>query len=105
MFSSLVTILPFVALVAAGTGSQCNTGPINCCNSVQQASQVSNLESLCGVTQADAGVLGLVGLDCTPITVIGTGSGCNAQAQPVCCTNNDFNGVVNLGCSPVNINV
>ncbi|KIJ62692.1 hypothetical protein HYDPIDRAFT_114369 [Hydnomerulius pinastri MD-312] len=105
MFSSLVAILPLAALVAAGTESQCNTGPIQCCNSVQQASQVSNLESLCGITQADAGVLGLVGLGCTPITVVGTGSACNAQQQPVCCTHNDFKGDVTLGCSPVNINV
>ncbi|KAI9570793.1 hypothetical protein HD554DRAFT_2037259 [Boletus coccyginus] len=37
---------------------------------------------------------GLIGLGCTPITVIGTGSGASCTQQPVCCS---FNGVVDLG--------
>ncbi|KAF8063362.1 POH2 hydrophobin [Lyophyllum atratum] len=84
--------------------SQCNTGPIQCCNSVQSASApaVALLAGLLGIVISD--ITALVGLTCTPITVIG-GSGNSCSAQPVCCTNNDFDGLIVIGCSPVNINL
>ncbi|KAF8204671.1 hydrophobin-251 [Pholiota molesta] len=31
--------------------------------------------------------------------------GTSCSAQPVCCTNDSFNGVVALGCTPININL
>ncbi|GAB88060.1 hypothetical protein GORBP_124_00010, partial [Gordonia rubripertincta NBRC 101908] len=45
-----------------------------------------------------------IGLTCDPISVIGIG-GNSCTAQPVCCENNNFNGVVALGCTPVNLNL
>ncbi|KAI3597611.1 hydrophobin [Moniliophthora roreri] len=45
-----------------------------------------------------------VGLTCSPITIIGGGSN-SCSANPVCCENNSFNGIVALGCVPVNINL
>ncbi|THU75243.1 fungal hydrophobin [Dendrothele bispora CBS 962.96] len=84
--------------------SQCNTGPIQCCNSVQQASSPAATElcGLLGIVVQGADVL--VGVTCNPISVIGIG-GNSCNAQPVCCENNDFNGVVAIGCVPVNINL
>ncbi|KAF5326106.1 hypothetical protein D9611_000582 [Ephemerocybe angulata] len=84
--------------------SQCNTGPIQCCNSVQAANApaVSTLLGLLGIVLQD--VTALVGVTCSPISVIGV-AGNSCSAQPVCCTNNTFNGVVALGCSPVNLNL
>ncbi|THU75280.1 fungal hydrophobin [Dendrothele bispora CBS 962.96] len=83
--------------------SQCNTGPVQCCNSVQSASDpaVAKQLALLGVVAQD--VNALVGVTCTPISVIGVG-GNSCSAQPVCCENNSFNGVVALGCTPVNLN-
>ncbi|KDR72951.1 hypothetical protein GALMADRAFT_73306, partial [Galerina marginata CBS 339.88] len=92
------------ATTTAGPSNQCNTGSLQCCNSVQQAtsSSISGLLGLLGIVAGT--VTGLVGVTCSPVTVIGAG-GSSCSAQPVCCTNNTFNGIVALGCSPININL
>ncbi|KIJ69689.1 hypothetical protein HYDPIDRAFT_104286 [Hydnomerulius pinastri MD-312] len=96
---SALFLLALPLLVAA----DCNTGSINCCNSVQQANDPSTVGifSLLGLA---APLTGQVGFGCSPLTVVGTGKGANCQQQPVCCTGNHFNGLINVGCSPVNIN-
>ncbi|ETW76644.1 fungal hydrophobin [Heterobasidion irregulare TC 32-1] len=83
--------------------SQCNTGDLQCCNTVENADSPSAaaLLGLLGVVVQGLDVL--VGLTCTPITVIGVGSGANCVQQPVCCENNNFNGLINIGCTPVNL--
>ncbi|KAF8875137.1 hypothetical protein BD779DRAFT_1678405 [Infundibulicybe gibba] len=43
-------------------------------------------------------------MTCSPISAIGLG-GNSCSAQPVCCSNNSFNGIVALGCTPVNLNL
>ncbi|KAF8068980.1 hydrophobin-3 [Lyophyllum atratum] len=96
--ASAATILP---------RDQCNTGTIQCCNSVQSASNpvVGLLAGLLGVVLGP--ITGLVGLTCNPITVIG-GGGNSCSAQPVCCTGNNFprqSGLLVLGCTPININL
>ncbi|KAJ3504005.1 hypothetical protein NLJ89_g8169 [Agrocybe chaxingu] len=84
--------------------NQCNTGPVQCCNSVQQASS-SPIAQLLGLLGVVAGPIdALIGLTCNPISVIGIG-GNSCTSQPVCCTNNNFNGVVALGCTPINLNL
>ncbi|KDR81077.1 hypothetical protein GALMADRAFT_1121962 [Galerina marginata CBS 339.88] len=88
----------------APPASQCNTGDLQCCNSVQSASS-SSVASLLGLLGVVVGsVTGLVGVTCSPITAIGV-AGNSCSAQPVCCTNNSFNGLVAIGCTPVNINL
>ncbi|THV02182.1 fungal hydrophobin [Dendrothele bispora CBS 962.96] len=101
--------LSALATLAAATPletrqGQCNTGSIQCCNSVQSANTglVQGLLGLLGV--AVGSVTGQVGVTCSPISVIGAG-GNSCSAQPVCCSNNNFNGVVALGCTPININL
>ncbi|KAJ7274638.1 hydrophobin-251 [Mycena rebaudengoi] len=78
------------------SAASCSTGNLQCCNSIQSASNptVSLLLGLLGVVVPDTS---LVGLTCTPITDIGT---CNAS--PACCENNSFNGLISLRCVPVN---
>ncbi|RDB21952.1 Fruiting body protein SC3 [Hypsizygus marmoreus] len=84
--------------------SQCNTGGLQCCNSVQNASSdpVSLLLGLLGVVLQGLNIQ--VGLTCSPITVIG-GGGSSCTAQPVCCQNNSFHGLIAIGCTPININL
>ncbi|KAF8838402.1 fungal hydrophobin [Paxillus ammoniavirescens] len=110
MFARLFAVASVAALAIAGAiptttpASQCNTGGLQCCNQVQSVSAANLLYPNLNLLSVLAGVAGSVGTDCTPITVIGTGSGASCTAQPVCCTDNNFNGVVNAGCSPVNLN-
>ncbi|KAF8986972.1 fungal hydrophobin-domain-containing protein [Cyathus striatus] len=104
--SAAFTTLVF-ATFAAATGipaSQCTgtTGSLQCCDSTGTASDasISKLLGLLGVVVQD--ITALVGVTCSPISVVGV-SGNSCTAQLVCCTNNSFNGVVALGCSPVNL--
>ncbi|TDL20401.1 hypothetical protein BD410DRAFT_725764, partial [Rickenella mellea] len=80
---------------------QCNTGPVQCCNSVQSASSLSYLQALALSPASLAAVVqnptAMVGLTCTPLNVIGVGSGAN------CCENNSFSGLIAIGCTPINI--
>ncbi|KDR84489.1 hypothetical protein GALMADRAFT_237367 [Galerina marginata CBS 339.88] len=110
----VLSALAFVTLAAATVlparwndappASQCNTGDLQCCQSVQSAStpSVASLLTLLGVVVGS--VTAPVGVTCSPISVIGLG-GNSCSAQPVCCSNNSFNGIVALGCSPVNLNL
>ncbi len=66
-----------LAAATEGSGSpsnQCNTGTLQCCDSVQTAGSatVSKLLGLLGVVVGD--VNALVGVTCSPITVVGAGS-------------------------------
>ncbi|KAF6756238.1 hydrophobin-251 [Ephemerocybe angulata] len=99
-FKQTATLVALATLAAA----QCNTGPVQCCNSVQRADEpsVAKLLGLLGIVVQDVTIP--IGVTCSPISVIGVpGNSCNAQ--PVCCTNNSFNGVVAIGCTPININL
>ena len=92
MFSKLAIFLASVAVlaVATPTGSSGGNGDVECCNTVGSASDpgIATELGLLGVVVQDANVL--VGITCTPISVIGIGSGCQANAEPVCCENNSF---------------
>ncbi|KIJ67294.1 hypothetical protein HYDPIDRAFT_25762 [Hydnomerulius pinastri MD-312] len=112
MFSRLSTIATAAfAVLAVATphvarqSSECDTGSLQCCNSVQAAdsSAVTTLLGLLGIVVGD--LTGQVGLGCSPITVVGTGSGATCTQEPVCCTGNSYSGLINLGCSPINLNL
>ncbi|KAF8054235.1 hydrophobin-251 [Lyophyllum atratum] len=96
--------LPLLAAATGPTNSQCNTGDIQCCNSVQSADDQSIAGLLGFLGIALQGLTGQVGVTCNPISVIGI-DGNSCTSQPVCCTDNSFNGVVALGCTPLNVNV
>ncbi|OBZ65622.1 Fruiting body protein SC3 [Grifola frondosa] len=61
----------------------------------------SELLGLIGVVISD--VDALVGLTCSPISVIGVGSGSACTANPVCCDSSPIGGLVSIGCVPVNV--
>lgn len=93
-----------ITTATAIPASQCSTGPVQCCNSVQKAdsASVNSILGLLNIVLNDLNVL--AALTCTPLSVIGVGgSSCNAQT--VCCENNTFGGLIALGCIPVNINL
>jgi len=110
MFTSVLAVLPLAVLAVATPArldvrGQCNTGSVQCCNSTTDAQSANKaLGGLLGITDILAGVTGQVGLGCSPLSVVGSGAGqCNQK--PVCCTGNTYKGLVNLGCSPINLNL
>ncbi|KAI9570794.1 fungal hydrophobin [Boletus coccyginus] len=111
MYSRLATIVPIAALVAVATAapgvveardtvSQCNTSDQYCCNSdiTQTTSAVSGLLGILNGLNLGAGIT------CSPIGVIQV-AGNSCTQQPVCCTGNTFNGLVNVACTPINVNL
>ncbi|PPR01336.1 hypothetical protein CVT24_006338 [Panaeolus cyanescens] len=94
------TMAIFVAAAPGAPGAisnSCNTGPVQCCNQLFEAEDESYeaILSLIGVVPEP--LTGPVGLHCSPLSVVGV-SKC-----PVCCSGNQFDGLVNVGCSPVSI--
>ncbi|KAF9451557.1 fungal hydrophobin [Macrolepiota fuliginosa MF-IS2] len=102
---SVVAILTAIAVAQTTTVNKCNVGSLQCCQSVQKGSSEAAQKQLAAV----GALLGngdiLVGLQCNPISAaIGAGTGSNCNANPVCCKNNSFNGVVAIGCVAANGN-
>ncbi|PPQ87589.1 hypothetical protein CVT25_006077 [Psilocybe cyanescens] len=109
MFScvSTIALLALPLLAAAGEpSSQCNTGPVQCCNQVGTAKTIiANDARFANLLDTFVGpATAILGVSCTPVSVIGVG-GNSCTAQPVCCTGNQFNGLINVGCTPVNANL
>ncbi|KAG2117439.1 hypothetical protein BD769DRAFT_1485154 [Suillus cothurnatus] len=50
-------------------------------------------------------VAGFVGVSCSPMSVVSTGSGTECKQQSMCCGNNKMNGLVNVGYTPINLNL
>ncbi|KAI0761490.1 fungal hydrophobin-domain-containing protein [Trametes elegans] len=114
MFLRLSALTIFVLpLLAAATpldargggegGGSCATGPIQCCDSTETAGSAagSKLLGLLGIVVQDVNVL--LGVDCTPITVIGVGGSGSCGAEAVCCQDNSHGGLVSIGCVPVSL--
>ncbi|KAL1745981.1 fungal hydrophobin-domain-containing protein [Schizophyllum fasciatum] len=90
------------ATPSGSPGQGCSSGPVQCCNSVQKSNS--------GLVSVLLGLLGVVldgvtdiGLNCTPIDILG-GGGNHCSSQTVCCKDNTYSGHgINIGCSPINI--
>ncbi|KAJ2935431.1 hypothetical protein H1R20_g1663, partial [Candolleomyces eurysporus] len=107
IFAVLAASSVFLAATAAPAGGsidQCNSGHVACCNQVTEASSTDKSTSyLLGLVGVDVGNLkGFVGSNCSPINVLALGSGASCSSQQVCCQNNYYNGLINVGCSPIN---
>ncbi|KAN0094588.1 hydrophobin [Tylopilus felleus] len=84
--------------------STCNTGSLQCCDSVQKSGEGNPIDELLGLLNIVVPVGTSVGANCSPVTVIGI-SGNSCTSQTACCDNDQFNGLVNLDCDPININL
>jgi len=105
MFSKILFVATFIAAVFAGDlpASQCAVGHLQCCDSVQPAGSDAASQLLALVGANVQGVAVPIGITCSPISVIAVGAASNCAAQPVCCEDNNYNGVVAVGCTPVNV--
>lgn len=73
--SSVANSTP-TAGAGGSSGGQCNTGPVQCCDSVQDSGSPAASSALKGVN-APIGAGVPVGLNCTPLNVLGLGSSAN----------------------------
>ncbi|KAL4262249.1 Hydrophobin [Pleurotus pulmonarius] len=99
--SSFIALVAFTAFTAAQSPavSQCSTGSIQCCGSVVAVDSPS-AKFLLGLLGIVLGPMnGSIGLECSPISVIGSGNVCTASA--VCCQNTGVGGLLAIGCTPV----
>ncbi|KAI0708789.1 hydrophobin [Cerioporus squamosus] len=111
MFSKLFTIASLAILAVAtptpgggsGSSGSCSTEPIQCCDSTAKASDPAAAGILKSIGVVVQDVDALVGLTCSPITVIGVGTGDSCDAQAVCCEDNSHGGLISIGCVPVTL--
>ncbi|TEB38294.1 fungal hydrophobin [Coprinellus micaceus] len=110
---ALATAATLFAFAAASPGgashggvSQCNAGKIQCCNSAQEADKVDkNTSSLLQTIGIDVkGLTGMIGSNCSPLSVAAIG-GNSCTSQQVCCEGNHFNGLIAIGCTPINVSL
>ncbi|KAF9018584.1 fungal hydrophobin [Rhodocollybia butyracea] len=82
--------------------SECTTGPIQCCETVECGTlpSVSTILSLLGIVLPDPDIL--IGFTCTPLSLfIGLHSFSCSSAQAVCCVDNEYSGLIAIDCVPV----
>ncbi|EJF60582.1 fungal hydrophobin-domain-containing protein [Dichomitus squalens] len=84
--------------------SACTTGSIQCCDSTEAVSatdpDAAAILGLLGVVVEGVDVL--VGLSCSPLTVIGVGGG-DCSSNVVCCEDNAYGGLISIGCVPISL--
>ena len=71
MFSQLFTVATILAAATSALAQSCSTGPIQCCDTVEKASDPAVAKMLGGLGVVVQDVNALVGITCTPVTVIG----------------------------------
>ncbi|KAF9263101.1 fungal hydrophobin [Marasmius fiardii PR-910] len=104
LFNKFVTVSA-IATLAAATAIPRDGASNQCCQQVQSVQQanssgLSGLLSLLGVVLGDITLP--IGLNCSPITVIGGGNGgCNTNT--VNCQGTAAGGLIGIGCLPIQI--
>ncbi|TBU23872.1 fungal hydrophobin-domain-containing protein [Dichomitus squalens] len=114
MFSKLAITAAIAGLLAVatalptptdgGSAGMCNTGPVQCCNSVGSTTDSSFTSGLGEFLQlALKDITADIGVQCSPITAIGGSLTSTCDAHPVCCENNSKGGLINIGCIPITL--
>ncbi|KAH8690723.1 fungal hydrophobin-domain-containing protein [Talaromyces proteolyticus] len=104
----IVSLALFAGAVVAQVGSssiaasQCDASHLQCCDTVGPTtnSAVSKLLALLNIPLD--GLTGEIGLECDPILSVTVP---HCEAQPVCCEGNKHDGLVNVDCVPVNLDL
>jgi len=111
MFSKLAIIVAatFAATAVASPAikNSCNTGPIQCCGTLVSPTSAAGIKALGLVNAVIPNLTGMIGAQCSPLTVVGVGKGGSwyvlrlrdynlsaehnapdSSSTPVCCENN-----------------
>ncbi|KZV63539.1 hydrophobin-domain-containing protein [Peniophora sp. CONT] len=96
LFVCVVFIAASLVNAAPQAGGVCNSGAVKCCNQVQPAPSLNGegLDALLDLIP--------VGIDGTPISVLGISSH-SCQQQTVCCENDTFDDTVAVDCTPIGV--
>ncbi|OSD02177.1 hydrophobin 2 [Trametes coccinea BRFM310] len=108
MFSRAIAVAIAAApLLATATPLEarqtCSTGAIQCCQQTTTANSAAGaaILGLLGIVVQD--VNALIGLTCSPISVVGVGGSDACSANAVCCEDNSHGGLVSIGCLPISL--
>ncbi|EIW52215.1 fungal hydrophobin [Trametes versicolor FP-101664 SS1] len=102
--TAVFTAFTALAILAVASptpqAGSCSTGALQCCNSVQSADSlgIAPILAAIGVILQDINIP--IGVTCSPISVVGVGSGNACSSNAVCCENNSFGGLLSIGCLP-----
>ncbi|KAI0755803.1 fungal hydrophobin-domain-containing protein [Fomes fomentarius] len=109
MFSQALTALALTAIPLLATAnpihtgnSTCNSGPVQCCDSTALASSPEGANALSALHIVVKDINVVLGLQCSPISIIGVGISASCGNQAVCCEDNSHHGVA-INCIPVQI--
>ncbi|THG97946.1 hypothetical protein EW026_g4143 [Hermanssonia centrifuga] len=94
MFSKLAAFIALASpLLAVATPAAVarNTAPANpttaCCSSTVSSDSAQGIAALSSIAVILSGLAVPIGLDCSPISVVGVGSGSACDSDPVSCSN------------------
>ncbi|OCH87291.1 fungal hydrophobin [Obba rivulosa] len=103
-FTTTFACIAGLATLAAATpmpwGSQPSSGA-SCCSSVGQVDSDPIASVLKGLGVVIQDITAIVGVNCSPITVVGVGSGSACSGTTVTCSSNELGGLIQIGCVPV----
>ncbi|KAL4071861.1 fungal hydrophobin-domain-containing protein [Scleroderma yunnanense] len=86
-------------------GGHCNTGNLTCCNAVQSAEDPQTSQ-IAGILNIPISALnGNIGIACLSLDILALLNQQSCTQQPVCCENTEANGLVGIGCIPINLNL
>ncbi|OJT01998.1 Fruiting body protein SC1 [Trametes pubescens] len=86
MFARVAVLALALPLLAAA--QNCNTGAVQCCNSLEKSDSAAGLAILSTLGLGLGDVTGQIGLQCSPLSAVGVGAS-SCKSSPVCCQNNN----------------
>ncbi|KAL1947132.1 hypothetical protein VTO73DRAFT_14093 [Trametes versicolor] len=98
MFARVAALTLALPILAAA--QSCNTGPVQCCNSLEKSDSAAGTAILSTLGLGLGDVTGQIGLQCSPLSAVAVGSS-SCKSSPVCCQNNNVGGAVSVGCVPI----
>ncbi|EIW52222.1 fungal hydrophobin [Trametes versicolor FP-101664 SS1] len=108
MFAKLTSAFAAFAILAVATATpqaagSCSTGTLQCCNSVEAAGSaaVAPILAALGVVVQDLNIP--VGLSCSGVNGVGVGGSDSCSTNAVCCDENNFGGLLAIGCLPASL--
>ncbi|EMD41238.1 hypothetical protein CERSUDRAFT_127881 [Gelatoporia subvermispora B] len=100
-FAIIATFTALATLAAATPTSGVSSDA--CCQQVGAASSAPIANVLGGLGVVIQDITAIVGVNCSPITVIGIGSGNACSGTTVSCSSNELGGLVQIGCVPITL--